>query len=149
MGKNSMVQRYGILTTHKGQNKVFSNFFRQFLKNGHGSFWLCWRTEQIPGRTGAQKRWKLRWNGGRVMWHRCIGTHRCGRGSHQGICTGTCRRLETVDVGVVIDARTAIAATCAAAVRSSTQRVQMRPFGRIAFVFTYKTEKLSIHWILF
>ena len=137
MGKNSMVQRYGILTHTRVKIKFFPNFFRQFLKNGHGSFWLCWRTEQIPGRTGAQKGWKLRWNGWRVMWHRCIGAHRrCGRWSRKGICTGTCRSLETVDVGVVIYARTAIAATCAAAVWSSTHRVQMRPFGRIAFMFT-------------
>ena len=100
----------------RGQNKiclfVSVKLRSKQSKNWHRRFRSFGWTEQISGGTGAQKRWKLRGNGWRVVrWQvRSVGAYRCRMIGVQSL-------EAAMDVGIIVDAiaTAAVAAACVSA----------------------------------
>ena len=107
---------HSILYRVGGQNKiclfVSVKLRAKQSKNWHRRFRSFGWTEQISGGTGAQKRWKLRGNGWRVVrWQvRSVGAYRCRMIGVQSL-------EAAMDVGIVVDAiaTAAVAAACVSA----------------------------------
>ena len=107
---------HSILYRVGGQNKIclFVSVKLRAMqsKNWHRRFRSFGWTEQISGGTGAQKRWKLRGNGWRVVrWQvRSVGAYRCRMIGVQSL-------EAAMDVGIVVDAiaTAAVAAACVSA----------------------------------